>query len=111
VHLTATQVEVDAVVRGERAEALGDALQLEGEGMGLFAQGYLLGVVGMVEPVEDVHERGLPRTVLPEEGVHLTATDIEVDAVVRGERAEALGDALQLEGERGALLGQGCDPT
>jgi hypothetical protein len=70
-----------------------------------------LALVGLVQPVEDVHERGLPRTVLPEEGVHLTATDIEVDAVVRGECAEALGDALQLEGERGALLGQGCDPT
>jgi hypothetical protein len=70
-----------------------------------------LALVGLVEPVEDVHERGFPRAVLPEQGVHLTATQVEVDAVVRGERAEALGDALQLEGERGALLGQGCDPT
>ena len=65
-----------------------------------------LALVGLVEPVEDVHERGLPRAVLPEQGVHLTATQVEVDAVVRDERAEALGDALQLEGERGALIGQ-----
>ena len=38
--------------------------------------------------------------------MHLAAAHIEVDAVVRDERAEALGDALQLEGERGGLLGQ-----
>jgi hypothetical protein len=51
-----------------------------------------------MQPVEDVHERGFPRAVLAEQGVHLTATQVEVDAVVRDERAEALGDALQLEG-------------
>jgi hypothetical protein len=38
--------------------------------------------------------------------VHLTATQVEVDVVVRRECAEALADALELEGERGALLGQ-----
>jgi len=38
--------------------------------------------------------------------VHLTATQVEVDAVVRGEGTEALGDALELEGERGVLPGQ-----
>jgi hypothetical protein len=57
-----------------------------------------LALVGLEQPVEDVHERRLPRPVLPEQGVHLTATQVEVDAVVRDERAEALGDALQLEG-------------
>ncbi len=36
--------------------------------------------------------------------MHLTATHVEIDAVVRGERAEALGDALELEGERGAVV-------
>jgi hypothetical protein len=38
--------------------------------------------------------------------VHLAATHVEIDAVVRDERAEALGDALQLEGERVAFVGQ-----
>jgi hypothetical protein len=47
VHLAAAQVEVDAVVRRQRAEALGDALELEGDRVGLVVQGYLLGVVGM----------------------------------------------------------------
>ena len=53
MHLTATQVEVDAVVRGERAEALGDALQLEGERVGLLGQGYLVGFVGMSDTSPD----------------------------------------------------------
>ena len=66
-----------------------------------------LALVGLEQPVEDVHERGLARPVLPEQGVHLAAAQVEIDAVVRGECAEALGDALQLEGERVALLGQG----
>jgi hypothetical protein len=47
MHLAATHVEVDVVVRDERAEALGDALQLEGERGGVVGQGYLLGLVGM----------------------------------------------------------------
>jgi hypothetical protein len=38
--------------------------------------------------------------------VHLAATQVEVDPIVRDERAEALGDALELEGERGALISQ-----
>jgi hypothetical protein len=65
-----------------------------------------LALVGLVQPVEDVHERGLPRAVLPEQGVYLAPAHVEIDIVVRDERAEALGDALQLEGERGALVGQ-----
>ena len=57
-----------------------------------------LALVGLVEPVEDVHERRLARAVLPEQGVHLALAQVEVDAVVRDQRAEALGDALELEG-------------
>ena len=66
-----------------------------------------LALVGLEQPVEDVHERGLARPVLPEQGVHLATTQVEVDAVVRRERAEALGDALQLEGDRVGLFAQG----
>ena len=60
-----------------------------------------LALVGLVEPVEDVHERRLARPVLPEQGVHLALAQVEVDAVVRDQRAEALGDALELEGQGG----------
>ena len=66
-----------------------------------------LALVGLQQPVEDVHERRLARPVLPEQGVHLAAAHVEIDAVVRDQRAEALGDALQLEGERVAFCGQG----
>src|SRR5215207_2497040 len=66
-----------------------------------------LTLVGLVQPVEDVHERGLAGPVLPEQGVHLAAAHVEIVAIVRDQRSEALGDALQLEGERVALFGQG----
>ena len=42
-----------------------------------------LALVGLVEPVEDVHQRRLARAVLPEQGVHLAAAQVEVDVVVR----------------------------
>ena len=39
----------------------------------------------------------LPGAVLAEEGVDLARADVEVDAVVRHQVAEALGDAAELE--------------
>ena len=56
--------------------------------------------VGRVEPVEDVHQRRLARAVLAEQRVHLAATKVEVDVVVRENAWEPLGDRAQLE-ERG----------
>ena len=53
MHLAAAQVQVDAVVRRQRAEALGDALELEGERVGLLGQGYLVGFVGMSDTSPD----------------------------------------------------------
>jgi hypothetical protein len=54
-----------------------------------------------VEPVDDVHERRLAGPVLAQERVHLTAPQLEVDASLACQRAEALGDAAELE-HRGA---------
>ena len=45
-----------------------------------------LSLVGPVEPVEDVHERRLARSVLAEQGVDLALPQIEVDRVVGDER-------------------------
>jgi hypothetical protein len=59
-----------------------------------------LALVGVVEPVEDVHERRLARAVLAEQGVHLALGQLEVDAVVGDHPREALRDSLQFE-ERG----------
>jgi len=56
-----------------------------------------LAVVGLVEPVQHVHQRGLARTVLAQEAVDLPRLDDEVDVVVGHQGAEALGDAAQLK--------------
>ena len=42
-----------------------------------------LALVGLVEAVEDVHQRRLAGAVLAEQRVHLAAPEVEVDAVVR----------------------------
>ena len=56
-----------------------------------------LALVGGVQAVQDVHQRGLAGAVLPEQAVDLARLDDEVDVVVRDERPEALGDASKLE--------------
>ena len=52
---------------------------------------------GVVEPVEDVHQRRLAGAVLAEERVHLAAAEVEVDVVVGDDAREALGDPAKLE--------------
>jgi hypothetical protein len=54
--------------------------------------------VGLVEPVEDVHQRRLARPVLAQQGVHLAGCELEVDRVVGHQAAEALGDSAQFQG-------------
>ena len=53
--------------------------------------------VGLVEPVEDVHQRRLARAVLAEQRVHLAATELEVDVVVGDDAGERLRDPAHLE--------------
>ncbi len=65
-----------------------------------------LALVGLVEPVEDVHQRRLARAVLTQQRVDLPALQLEVDRIVRDQRAEALGDPAQLEG--GGRPGHRC---
>ena len=52
---------------------------------------------GLVEPVEDVHQRRLAGAVLAEQRVHLAAAQVEVDVVVRDDSGEVLRDPAQLE--------------
>src|SRR5690606_27934248 len=54
-------------------------------------------LVRVVEAEEDVHQGGLAGAVLAEGRMHLPGLEREVDAVVRGDVPEALGDAPQLE--------------
>ncbi len=67
-----------------------------GEGLHLVVE-QDLALVGLVQAVEDVHQRGLARTVLAEQGVDLAGLHDEVDVVVGDQGAEALGDATKLE--------------
>ena len=53
--------------------------------------------VGLVEPVQDVHQRRLPGAVLTEERVHLAAREIEADVVVGEHARELLDDPAHLE--------------
>jgi hypothetical protein len=56
-----------------------------------------LALVGLIEPVEGVHQGALAGSVLAEQCVDLTGLDDQVDGVVRGQRAEPFGDAAQLQ--------------
>jgi hypothetical protein len=56
-----------------------------------------LALIGLVQAVEHVHQGGLARTVLAQQGVDLPRLDHQIDVVVRDEGAEALGDPAQLE--------------
>jgi hypothetical protein len=56
-----------------------------------------LALVGLGEPVEHVHQRGLPRPVLPEQCVDLAGLDGEVDPGVGRHRTEPLGDAAEFK--------------
>ena len=61
-----------------------------------------LALVGVVEPVEDVHQGRLPRAVLAEERVDLALAEVEADVVVRDDPGEALRDVPHLE-DQGSL--------
>ncbi len=49
-------------------------------------------LIGPVEAVEDVHERGLASPILAQEGVHLPGPQLKVHPIVRHHAGEALGD-------------------
>ena len=78
------------------ADAARDRISGGGEGNLLPLEVDLAGV-RVVQPVEDVHQRRLAGAVLAEQGVYLTAQQLEVNVVVREHAGELLGDAVQLE--------------
>ena len=61
-----------------------------------------LALVGVVQAVEDVHQRRLAGTVLAEQGVHLALAEIEADVVVRDDAGEALRDVASSRARWGA---------
>ena len=56
--------------------------------------------VRLVHAGEHVHQRGLARAVLAEDGVNLARPEVERDVVVGENRSEALGDAAHLDERR-----------
>ena len=56
--------------------------------------------VGLVQAVQDRHQRRLAGAVLAEQRVNLSWHHVEVDPVVGDDRAELLRDSPQLEGRR-----------
>jgi len=53
--------------------------------------------VGVVEPVQDIHQGALAGTVLAEQSVDLTRLDHQVDRIVRDQGPEPLRDPAQLQ--------------
>ena len=82
------------------ADAGGDGLLGAAGDLGPAVDGDLA-LVGLQQPVEDVHQGGLAGAVLPQQAVDLTGDDVQVDVVVGDQRPEALGDAAQPETRRG----------
>ena len=74
---------VDRVLRGRERDGL--AVQPD------------LALVGLVQPVEDVHQRRLAGAVLTEQRVNLAARQFEVDMVVGDDARERLDDPAHLE--------------
>jgi hypothetical protein len=53
-----------------------------------------IALVGLQQPIQDVHQGRLAGAVLAEQGVHLARGHGQIDPVVGHQRAEPLGDAL-----------------
>ena len=52
---------------------------------------------GLIEPVEDVHQRALAGAVFSQQGVDLPLLQGQVDVVVGQHAGETFGDVAQLE--------------
>ena len=55
-------------------------------------------LVWIIDAAEHVHQRGFAAAVFAEQRQDLALAKLEVDPVVRNDRAETLGDVVQLDG-------------
>jgi hypothetical protein len=81
----------------DHADATGDRIRgtTQGDGLPVHQD---LALVGLGQPVQDVHEGRLAGTVLTQQGVDLARPDLQVDAVVGDDARIALRDPAHLEG-------------
>ena len=63
---------------------------------------HTLAGVGMVEAVEDAHERALARAVFAQQGMDFALVQRKIDVVIGHQRAKALGDAGHFDGLHGS---------
>ncbi len=53
--------------------------------------------VGLEQPEQDLHQGGLAGAVLPQDGVDLARTNLEVDVIIGDDPGESLGDPPRLQ--------------
>ncbi len=80
------------VLEGAADTEFGDAVPLEASDRPAFDPHLTLG--GLVHPGHHVEERGLARTVGPDQAQNLTGVDAEIDVVQRGQTAELHRDVV-----------------
>jgi hypothetical protein len=67
--------------------------------------------IGLVEAVEDRHQRRLAGAVLADDAVDRALADADVDVLVGLDRAERLGDAAKLDGGNGGVPAVPLSPS
>ena len=77
----------DPGIRGTLLAEAGDRSTVERDGPS----------VGLVHARHQMHERGLPRTVLADQGMHLAALDLERDIIDRAHAGKGLDDVPHRE--------------
>src|SRR5690606_20537734 len=92
---SAVRQEVELLMDDADAGTLGVARMME---VDLLAEQRDGADVRLVGASEDLHERRLTRAVLARQRMYLAAAALEVDRIECREVAEALGDALHLQG-------------
>ncbi len=67
--------------------------------------------IGRQEAVDELHQRRLAGSILPEQGEHFARRDVEVDVVIGDEIAKAPGQALEPDQGRGHDLSRNTAST
>ena len=70
-----------------------------------------LAAIGLIEPVEDRHQRGLARAVLADDAVDRARPDLQRNVLVGLDRPERLGNAGQLDRRRSPTLSHAIVPA
>ncbi len=92
----------------DHAHAGGDGVGWRPQPQRFTVEQHLTGV-GLLQAEQDLHQRRLAGAVLAQQGMHLAAPDVEVDAVVGHDAGKRLGDAAHLQQRRPRRRGRRHD--